>query len=139
MASVKTIIGCPMEAERVAVNPDEIFAWSHRLRSIVDGIPREFVFNTDETGCSDHIDSREVRLIAPINDPDPSVLVPYDRRSKRSTFVARIAADGFLMKSFAIVPCFTAEKELKYYGYNESNVVLRCQSNAFITRALFEL
>jgi hypothetical protein len=60
IASVKTIIGCTMETERVSVNPDEISVWFKRVSSIVDGIPREFVFNTDETGCLDHTDSREV-------------------------------------------------------------------------------
>jgi hypothetical protein len=104
MASVKAIIKCSMERRRVAVNPDEISAWFNRISSIVDGIPSEFVFNVDETRCSDHIDSREVRVIASIDYLDPSVLVPYDRHSKRSTFVACITADGFRMKPFPIVP-----------------------------------
>jgi hypothetical protein len=54
MESVKTIVGQPMEAERVAMNPDEISAWFERLSSMVDGVPREFLFNMDETGCFDH-------------------------------------------------------------------------------------
>jgi hypothetical protein len=110
MASGKTIIVCPMEAERVAGNPDETFAWFNRLSFVVDGIPREFVFNMDEIGCSDHTDSREVRVIAPIDYPDPWVPVPSDRHSNHSTFVACIAADGFQMKPFAIVPRFTPSK-----------------------------
>ena len=138
MDSVKTITGYPMEAERVAVNPDDISAWFNRLGSIVEGIPREFVFNMDETGCSDDSDAREVRVIAPAAYPDESIPVPYDRHSKRSTFVACIAADGFRMKPFVIVPRATAEKELKYYGYDESNIVLTSQTNAFMTTALFD-
>jgi hypothetical protein len=43
------------------------------------------------------------------------------------------------MKPFAIVPRFMAEKELRYYGYDESNVVFTSQSNGLMTRALFEL
>jgi hypothetical protein len=43
------------------------------------------------------------------------------------------------MKPFAIVPRFTAEKELRSHGYDESNVLLASQSNEFMTRALFEL
>jgi hypothetical protein len=49
-----------MEAERVAMNPDEISAWFNRLRPLVDGIPRRFVFSIDEAECSNHTDSREV-------------------------------------------------------------------------------
>jgi hypothetical protein len=136
MASLKTIIRCPMEAERIAVYPHDASAWCNHLSSIVKAIPREFIFNTDEIGYSDHTDSREVRVIAPTDYPDPSVPLPYDRHSKRSTFVACITADGIRMKPFAIVPRFTAEKELQYYGYDESNVVLTSQSNTFMTRAL---
>jgi hypothetical protein len=51
MKAVKTTLGRPMEVERVAVNPDEIHEWFDRLSSVVEGIPREFVLNMDETGC----------------------------------------------------------------------------------------
>jgi hypothetical protein len=43
------------------------------------------------------------------------------------------------MKPFVIVPRVTAETELKYYGYDESNAILTFQTNAFMTTALFEL
>jgi hypothetical protein len=59
------------------------------------------------------MDSRQVRVIAPVNDPNRSVPIPDDRHSKLSTLVACIAADGFRMKHFVIVPRITAEKELK--------------------------
>jgi hypothetical protein len=42
MESVKTIVGQPMEAERVAVNPDEISASFERLGSMVDDFPVNF-------------------------------------------------------------------------------------------------
>jgi hypothetical protein len=93
----------------------------------------------DETDCSDYIDSREVRVIAPIAYPEAWIAVPYDRHSKGSTFVACIAADGARMNPFVIVPRVTTEKELKYYGYDKSNAVLTFQTNAFMTTALFEL
>jgi hypothetical protein len=79
---------------------------------MVDGVPCEFLFNVDETGDSDHSDSREVRVIVSIDFGELSLPVPFDRHSKRSTFVACIAADGFRMKPFAIVDHVTAEKEL---------------------------
>jgi hypothetical protein len=43
------------------------------------------------------------------------------------------------MKPFAIVPRATAERELKYYGYDMSNVVLMYQANAFMTSSYSEL
>jgi hypothetical protein len=93
----------------------------------------------DETGCSDHSDSRQVHVIVPIDCQELWIPVPWDRHSKRSTFVACIAATGFRMKPFAIVDRATAERELKYYGYDASNVGLTCQANTFPTSSLVEL
>jgi hypothetical protein len=139
MESVKMIIGQPMEAERAAVDPDKISAWFERLNYMVDGVPREFLFNMDKEGCFDHSDGRDGRVVVPIDYGEPSVPVPFDRHSKRSTFVARIAADGFRTKPFAIVDCVTAEKEVQCYGYDASNTTLTSQTNALVTTALFEL
>jgi hypothetical protein len=136
MESVKTIIGQPMEAERAAADPDEIHAWFESLNSMVDGVPREFFFNMDETGCSDHSNGRDVRVIVPIDYREPSVPVPFGWHSKRSTLVVYIAADGFRMKPFAIVHRVTAEKELQYYGYDAYNVTLTSQANPVITITL---
>jgi hypothetical protein len=139
MECVKTIISQPMKAERVAVYPDEIPAWLERLNSMVDGVPREFLSKMDEIGCSDPSDSREVRVIVLIDHREPLVPVPFDRHSKRFTFVACSAADGFRMKPFAFLDRVAAEKELQYYGYDTSNVTLMSQANASMTTALFEL
>jgi hypothetical protein len=128
-----------MESEQAAVNLDATSAWFTGLSFMVDGIPRELVFNMDETRCSVQTNSRQVQVISRIDSPDPSVPIPNDSHSKHSTFLACITADGFRMKPFAIVPGFTAEKELRYHGYDEPNVILTSQSNAFMTRELFAL
>jgi hypothetical protein len=78
-------------------------------------------------------------VIVPIDFGEPSVPVPFDRDSKRSTFVACIAPDAFRMKPFAIVDPVTAERKLQYYGYDASNVTLTSQANTFMTTTLFEL
>jgi hypothetical protein len=105
----------------------------------VQGIPRAFVFNVDETGCSEYSDSREVRALVPIGYPAPSVPVPVNCHSKRSTLTVCIAADGFRIKSFLIVSRATAENERRLDGYARNNVFIASQENVFITRSLFEL
>jgi hypothetical protein len=52
---------------------------------------------------------------------------------------ACIAADGFRMKPFVIVDRVTSDREIKYYGYDKSNVTLVSQEHAFMTRKLFDL
>jgi hypothetical protein len=92
MPTVKSVIGVPTESERVAVQPGQIEAWFERLEQSVAGVPRAFVFNVDETGCSECSDSREVKVLMPIDYARPSVSVPVDRHTKRSTLTACIAA-----------------------------------------------
>jgi hypothetical protein len=51
-----------------------------------------------------------------IDDPDPSVPVPVNRHTKRSTLTACIAADGYRMKPFVIVDRATVEAGVGLYG-----------------------
>jgi hypothetical protein len=41
-----------------------------------------FVFDVDEIGCSEHIDSHEATAVLPIDYPDPSVPLPVDHNAK---------------------------------------------------------
>jgi ABC-type hemin transport system substrate-binding protein len=60
MEAVKTVIGVPMEAERAAVDPAEIHHWFDDLTRALHGVPRELIFNIDETGCSEYRDAHEI-------------------------------------------------------------------------------
>jgi hypothetical protein len=64
MPTVKCVIGIPTEWQRVAVDPGEIEAWLNKFEEKVQGIPRTFVFNVYETGCSGYsvTDSRLIIL-----------------------------------------------------------------------------
>jgi hypothetical protein len=136
--TVKAIIDTPMEADRTAVNPEERQAWFERLAAEVAGVSRGFVLNVDEIGSSDHTDRQDARVVVCVEYPDSSVLILYERHSKRSTLITCIAADGFRMKRFVIVHRTRAEKELEYYGYDAQNAIFISQKTALVTTALFE-
>jgi hypothetical protein len=85
---------------------------------------RRFVFNVDETCCSEHIDSHGVTVVLPIDYPDPLVPAPVNGHTKRSTLTACIAADGYRMERFVIVDQSTVEAGGRLYGYDSSNVSL---------------
>jgi hypothetical protein len=129
MPAVKTVIGEPMERERVDVNPEDIEIWFNELEQAIADVPREFIFNVDETGCSEYADRREMKVIVPAEHIGETVKVPFDRHSKRATLTACIAADGFRMKPFV---------SLTAVGYTPSNVAVVSQEHAFMTNQLFE-
>jgi hypothetical protein len=139
MTTLKSVVGIPKDSERLAVDASEIDAWYNILSEKLLGVSRRFVFNVDETGCLEHIDSHEVTIVVPVDYPDPSVPVPVNRHTERSTLTACIAADGYWMKPFLIVDRATVEAEMGLYGYDSPNVFLASQENAFMTTRLFEL
>jgi hypothetical protein len=102
-------------------------------------VPLDLIFNVDEKGCSEHGDRREVKVIVPLEHPDPSLYLLFDRHAKLSTLTASIAPEGFGLKPLMIVHRLTAERELKYDRYDDSNIILSDQTNAFMTGALFEV
>jgi hypothetical protein len=59
MPDMKTVDGIPIERARVMPDPAAIDIYYAKIAELIDGIPREFVLNMDETGFSDHVDARE--------------------------------------------------------------------------------
>jgi hypothetical protein len=62
---VKPVVGCPMDEERIQVDDKEILLFFRRLATAIDAVPRQFVFNVDETGCMIYTDRREITVIVP--------------------------------------------------------------------------
>jgi hypothetical protein len=85
---VKSVIGIPMETERVECNQGHVADFYDELEAVVDGIPAAFVFNVDESGCCEWSDRAEaMRVLVPADFPGDRVNVPVDHHSKRSTIV----------------------------------------------------
>jgi hypothetical protein len=107
--TLKSVVGIPKDSERLAVDASETDAWSKILSEQLMGVSRRFVFNVDETDCSEHIDSHEVTIVVPIDYPDPLVPMPVTPHTKRSILAACITADRYRMKPFVIVNQPTVE------------------------------
>jgi hypothetical protein len=82
MPDVKTVDGIPMERARVMADPAAIDAYYAKIAELIDGVPREFVLNTDETEFSDDIDAWEERVIVPAIYPHATIPISVDRNMK---------------------------------------------------------
>jgi hypothetical protein len=80
--SVKTVIAIPMEVKRVAVERSAMERWHTDLAPRTDGIPRRFRFNVDEAACAEFVDSREVKVLVPVEYHSNIVPIPVDWLSK---------------------------------------------------------
>jgi hypothetical protein len=58
-----------MEAQRLAMDPEEIDRWFHGVTRVIEGIPREFVLNVDETACSGFSDAHEIKVVVSNSRP----------------------------------------------------------------------
>ena len=61
----KSIIGIPIEKERAQVTQESINKHFEDLSRNITGIPARFIFNADESGFQDFVDSSEVHVIVP--------------------------------------------------------------------------
>jgi hypothetical protein len=74
--------GIPKDSEWLDMDASKRDACYNILSQKLMGVSRRFVFNVDETGCSEHIDGHEATVVLPIDYPDPSVPVPVNRHTK---------------------------------------------------------
>ena len=135
---IKSVDGVPMEKNRIEVNIDDLKQKYNELDNHLKNIPGEFVFNVDESGCSEWIDAQAIKVLVPSDFANSSIKIPKDRNSKRVSLVGCIAADGEALKPMLIIPRKTIESELALYGYNSNVVSYAYQEHSFMTSKIFE-
>jgi hypothetical protein len=102
-------------------------------------VPRDFIFNVDETGCGEYIDSKNVTILIPTAHKGEKINITVHRQCKRATLTACIAVDGSVVKPFVILPRETIDEEIFRAGYTPDKVVFIHHIHAFLTKKLFEL
>jgi hypothetical protein len=98
-----TAIGEPMEKNRVLFNSDELVTWLLTLKKAIRNILRHFIFNMDETGLDDLVDSQKVHVVVPMTFTEPKIPIPIQRAGKLATLTGCIAADGSALKPLVIL------------------------------------
>ena len=135
---IKSVRGEPMEKERVNSSREDILNYYTELEAVIEDVPGGFIFNVDESGCSDWCDAQEMRVLVPSSYEENSIKIPIDRNSKRATLVGCISADGKCMKPLILLPRKTIEEDIRLCGYNDDNALFAYQKNAFMTTVLFD-
>jgi hypothetical protein len=134
---VKACRSVPTEESRLAVSPDDIEAFSHRLVAIVDGTPAHFVVTVDETGHQSWAHRRGKRYYVPskhTGDEAPFSVLPS---SKRITLVACIGAYGSFLKPLSLFPRETIDADIALTGLTDKKVAIYSQPKGFIDGSIF--
>jgi hypothetical protein len=74
--------GIPKDSEWLDMDASDMDTCCNVLSEKQMGISRRFVFNVDETGCSEHLNSHEATVVLPIDYPDPLIPLPVNRHPK---------------------------------------------------------
>lgn len=131
---LKTVVGVPMEAERVKCNEADAELFYELLKDAVNGIPAAFIFNLDEAGFQEWVDAREEKVVVPECYEGDDIKIPTDGNSKRSTLLACISAEGDALKPLLIVPRKTIETEQYECGYTKKKALIVSQPNGLSRR-----
>lgn len=134
--SFKTSIGVPFDQNRLACPEQTIDDYFSLLEHNVENANPSFVYNLDEVGFQEYVDSREVTVIVPENFSSEKVFLPYDRNSKRSSAIVAIALDGENPKPSLILPRKTIDSEV-YNVLPRNSFYQFYLANGYITTAIF--
>jgi hypothetical protein len=84
MNNIKTVIGRPMEEERVRYDSDEIDLYYNRITEEFESLPAGVIYNLDESGFQSWVDSHDTYCLVPNTYDDNVVDYPVKRNGARS-------------------------------------------------------
>ena len=135
--SLKLITGIPMEADRTQVNQQDIDEYYERLANSVNGVPVSLIFNIDEAGEDDYVDTHSYKVIVPSTIETRTIPIPVRRNTKRSTLLHCICADGTYAKPLLIIPRKTCDSMiLKRLCIN--NTMIKYQKKGYANTQLIK-
>lgn len=138
----RIIKGEPMDLNRYEVDDEEMKQYFVDLKNTVDGVPASLVFNMDEAGQDDYIDTHSMQVVVKSTCQDKITQIPLRRESKRATLIHCISADGTYAKPLLIVPRKTLDSVLlQRLTCNNCIVKYQCHgfANTMIIRQWLEI
>lgn len=129
--------GIPMEEARCNIPDTEIDNYFSNLSNSVNNVPVSLVFNIDEAGEDDYVDTHSYQVIVPVDIQSSTIRIPVKRESKRSTLVSCICADGTRLKPLLIIPRVTLDST-SLTGLCRNNVLIKHQPKGFANTELIK-
>ena len=126
----RIIKGEPMDLNRYEVDDEEMKQYFVDLKNTVDGVPASLVFNMDEAGQDDYIDTHSIQVVVKSTCQDKIIQIPLRRESKRATLIHCISADGTYAKPLLIVPRKTLDRVL-LQRLTCNNCIVKYQCHGF--------
>jgi hypothetical protein len=75
--NLKIIKGEPMESQRVELDQKQIKAWYQSLAELIKYIPRNFIFNMDESCIEEYVDQQSLSVIVPTSYDEIKIPIQF--------------------------------------------------------------
>lgn len=132
----KNVPGTPLEDKRFQSSIIQIENNINQLKSSIQGIPIDFIFNLDEMGCSEYEDRQERTVIVPIQYKYSTAPYPVSRTEKHATCLACINLNGLFCPPQYVVQRSTIDSELYNFLDPESIQIVNSESGYVNSQSL---
>ena len=137
MSDFKTTVAYPLEAGRYLCPYTDIEEYYNSLQELLKGVPIGWLFNLDETGEQDFVDSRTITVIVP-SSTCTSTRTRYsvDRNGKRATVLHCICSDGKYLPPLFVLPRKTVDVDI-FDEINQDDVMFAESPTGFMNTEIF--
>lgn len=119
----KIVADEPQDVDRVNFNMTDIDNYYTDLGVRVKDVPTSLVFDIDETGQDEYVDTHSMKVIVDSSYTKSFIKVPVRRSTKRSTLVHCICFDGTYSNPLVIIPRKTVD-EILFKKLRYQNIIL---------------
>jgi hypothetical protein len=120
----------------LAVSPDDIEAYCHRLAAIMDGTPADRIVNFDEIGRQELADREAKTCYVPSEHTGDEVPFPVPQSGKRIILVACVGVDGTLLKLLILISRRTIDADIALTGVTDEKAAIYLQPKGFVDRSI---
>lgn len=133
----KVVKAAPIESGRYYCQLDDIKKFYDDLQVLLEEVPIGWLFNLDETGQQDFVDSRDTFVIVPSSRSlEANIRYGVDRNGKRCTILHCIKSDGKFLKPLIVLPRKTIDTEV-FNEISPEDVMIAEARTGFIDTRIF--
>jgi hypothetical protein len=110
-----------------------------RLTEEIENVLPALLFNSDDSGFQEFVDSHEMCVIVPATEPHDSIEIPANKSVKWSAMLAAVNADSLYLKPIITLQRKTHEADPFQAGFRPANLLIVDCERGFIDRSLFQL
>jgi hypothetical protein len=137
-SQIQSGVASPLEVKRWTISKDCVDSYSEDLENIVSNTPACLLFNADESGVDEYVDSSPQVVLAPASIAAHQLAFPVQRKSNHSTIMPCISAAGDSLTPLLVLRRKTLDHDIFSHGLRKDEDMCICHSEkGYITKALF--